>query len=511
MPGEYEAASDIPDKPPPHDEQGRESKPRRPGHSPTHWFLFVVLVVVAAVLVLLIGWLPRHKRTEAIDQQAKERTEALPRVDVMVVRFAPSTTELMVPGTTLAYTEANIYARASGYVTKRLVDIGDRVHAGQLLATIDAPDLDKQVSQARSQLAQSESNLAQMQAQLHLASVTWDRYKVLVAKGVFSRQDGDTQEANYRVAEANVRAAENTVQGNRDNLERLVVLQQYEQVRAPFDGVITARNIDVGALITAQGSGAPVSSTPSSPSTTLAGVQGNNEGSSGNLSSSATPATGGAQGGEMFGIASIDRLRILVSIPEAYSEIVRTGQRAQLFFQEMPNDKYEGTVNRTSASIDQNTRTLLVEVRADNRGGRLLPGMYVLVNLVEAKGQAPLLVPGAAIVVRNGKSGVYRIENNYVHFAPIYIGRDYGDQTEVAGGLNEGDVIATTITDAVREGVKIDPQYPKKQGQPQLGGQSDRSPGESGQYGEQGLDNNAQKSSKKGKSGKQQKAGTSKP
>lgn len=504
MPVEYEAASDIPDKPPPQDKDSHGHKPHRPGHSARHWLVFAGLVVLAAVLVLLFGWLPRHRRTEQIDQQAKQRSEALPRVDVMVVRFAPSTTELMVPGTTLAYTEAYIYARASGYVSQRLVDIGDRVHQGQLLATIDAPDLDKQVAQQRSALAQSESNLAQMQAQLHLASVTWDRYKVLVAKGVFSRQDGDTQEANYRVAEANVHAAENTVQGNRDSLERLIVLQQYEQVRSPFNGVITARNVDVGALITAQGSGAPVTSAPSSPSTTLAGAQGNNEGAAGTLSGSVSPSTGGAQGGEMFAIASIDRLRILVSIPEAYTSIVRTGQRAQLFFQEMPNDKFEGRVTRTSASIDQNTRTLLVEVQATNRGNRLLPGMYVVVNFIDAKGNPPLLIPGAAIVVRNGKSGVYRIEDNYVHFAPINIGRDYGDETEVVGGLKEGDVIATTITDAVREGIKINPQYPKKQGQPEMGGQSDQRPGDSGQYGEQGLDNSAQKSSQKGKSGKQQ-------
>jgi multidrug efflux pump subunit AcrA (membrane-fusion protein) len=509
MPAEYEAASDIPDKPPPPDEHGHAHKPHRPGHSPKYWFLFGIVVVVAALLVLFIGWLPRHKRTQEIDQQTKERIQALPRVDVMVVRVAPSTTELMVPGTTQAYTEAYIYARASGYVTRRFVDIGDRVHTGQLLATIDAPDLDKQVAQARSQLQQSESTLAQMQAQLHLAAVTWDRYKVLVAKGVFSRQDGDTQEANYRVAEANVRAAEQSIQGNRENLERLIVLQQYEQVRAPFNGVVTARNVDVGTLITAQGTGAPVTNTPASPGTSLAGAQANNEGSAGSVSASTTPPTGGSQGGEMFGIASIDRLRVLVSVPEAYSDIVHIGQRTQLFFQEMPNDKFEGNVTRTSSSIDENTRTLLVEVQSSNRNGQLLPGMYVVVNFINAKGQPPLLVPGAAIVVRNGKVGVYRIEDNYVHFAPIYIGRDYGDQTEVVGGLKAGEVIATTITDEVREGTKIDPQYPKKQGQPELGGQSDKSPGNSGQYGEQGLDNSAQKSSKsKSGGGRQQNAGS---
>ena len=499
---EYEAASDIPDKPPP----AQAPSPQRPGHSTKYWVIFGGLVLVAAVIVLFVGWLPRHKRTEQIDQQAKARSQELPRVDVIRVERAANATELTVPGTTLAYTEANIYARASGYVTRRFVDIGDRVHTNQLLATIDAPDLDKQVAQARSTLAQSESNLAQMEAQLHLAAVTWDRYKVLVAKGVFSRQDGDTQEANYRVAEANVHAAESTVQANRDNLGRLVVLQQYEQVRAPFNGVITARNIDVGALITAQGTGAPVASTPSSPSTTLAAAQGNNEGASGNLSGSATPSTGGSQGGEMFAIASIDQLRILVSVPEAYTNIVRPGQRAVLFFQEVPSDKFDGLVTRTSSSIDQNTRTLLVEIRVANRNGRLIPGMYVVANFIDAKPEPPVVVPGAAIVVRNGKSGVFRIENDYVHFVPIAIGRDFGTESEVVDGVNTGDVIASTITDEVRDGAKISPIFPKTQPQAQTGGQTNRQPGTAGQYGDQSLDNQAQSESRaggKGKSGKQ--------
>jgi RND family efflux transporter MFP subunit len=206
----------------------------------------------------------------------------------------------------------------------------------------------------------------------------------------------------------------------------------------------------------------------------------------------------------MFGIASIDRLRVLVSVPEAYSDNIRSGERAELFFQERPHDRFDGAVTRTSSSIDQNTRTLLVEVSADNRRGMLLPGMYVVVNFIQTKGEPPLLIPGAAIVVRNGKTGVYRIDNNnVVHFQPIQIGRDYGDESEISGGLKEGDVIATTVTDAVNEGVKIDPQFPKKQGQPQMGGQSGQSAANTGQYGEQRLDNSAQKSSKKGVGKKQ--------
>ncbi len=495
-----EPLGDVPDKQSPAENAKNDANDHRarPGHSPRHWLIFAGIVIVAVVLIILLGWLPRHKRDENINREAEQRKQELPRIPVQQVRHSSSATELMVPGTSLAYTEAYIYARASGYLTRRLVDIGDRVHEGQLLATIDAPDLDKQVAQARSSLAQSESNLAQMEAQLHLQAVNWDRYKVLVGKGVFSRQQGDQQEADYRVAEANVHAAQNTVQGNRENLERLVVLQSYEQVRAPFNGVVTARNVDVGALITAQGTGAGVSNTPPTPGTTESGVQGNNEGASGSVSAQTSPSTGGAQGGEMFGIADIGRLRILVSVPEAYSSNVRPGQRAELFFQEMPNDHFEGRVTRTSSSIDQNTRTLLVEVQLPNAGARLLPGMYVVVNFVDVKAQPPLIVPGAAIVIRNGQTTVAVVRGKVVHFQPIRLGRDFGEETEVTSGLKAGDVIATTVTDEIRDGAQVDPQYPKQSPQQQAGARSDQAPGESGQYGNQGLDNQAQKSGKKG-------------
>ncbi|HEX3682419.1 MAG TPA: efflux RND transporter periplasmic adaptor subunit [Bryobacteraceae bacterium] len=500
-----EPVADVPDQPEPKP-PGRKKR----GHSTLYWFVFAGIVIVAAVLVVFLGWLPRHKRQQVIEQQAKERTQSIPKVQVLKVVPGPGISELMIPGTTLAYEEAYIYARASGYVIRRLVDIGDRVRAGQLLAVIDAPDLDKQVAQARANLEQSQSNLAQMEAQLHLAAVTWDRYKVLVAKGVFSRQDGDTQEANYRVAEANVRAAENTVQGNRENLGREIVLQQYERVTAPFSGVITDRNVDVGSLITAQGAGLGIS-TATTPGTTQSGAQGNNQGASGNVSSSVAPSTGGAQGGEMFAIANLDPLRILVSVPEAYSSLVQVNQRADLSFQELPQEKLAGAVARTSGSIDQNTRTLLVEVQVRNRKGLLMPGMYVVVNFLQLKAVPPLVVPGESIVVRNEKNTLAVVEDNYVHFKPVQLGRDFGNETQIVSGLKPGDVIVKTITDQVQEGVKIDPQFPQQQppGQPQAGGQSDQAPGQAGRYGNQGLANqgsNAEKSKGGGKKGGGQKS-----
>ena len=475
--------ADLPDTretappPPTHEEHPHHR------HSPIYWLIFAGLLLVAALLVFLFGWLPRHKTQEQIDQEAQQRTHELPKIAVLRIERAKSASSLQIPGSTLAYTEAYIYARASGYVNRRLVDIGDRVRKGQLLATIDAPDLDKEVSQARSTLEQSISTLEQMQAQLHLQDLNWQRYKVLVAKGVLSRQQGDQQEADFRVADANVQASQNTIQANRDNLDRLLVLQQYERVTAPFDGIITQRNVDIGALISAAGSGLGASA-PSSPSTTLAGLQGNNAGSSG-LSSNVASPTGGAQGGEMFAMASIDPLRILVSVPEGYADYIHVGDQAQLFFSQVAQETSTGTVTRTSGAIDPNTRTLLVEVQTRNPHGRLLPGMYVVVNFLRLNAQPPLLVPGEAIVVRNGQTMLGFVDNdNIVHFRPVQLGRDFGNETEITNGLKAGDVIVTIVQDEVRDDGKIDPQYQKIQ-QARPGGQSDRRPDAEGTYGNQ--------------------------
>lgn len=467
------------------DSNGPDGPGGKPGHSTRAWLLFLLLVICAALAVVFFGWLPRHKRSESINEEAQERTQALPRVQAQRVRRAPSTSELAIPGTTLAFTEAHIYARASGYVARRLADIGDHVRTGQLLATIDSPDLDRQVAQAAAALQQTEASLGQLRAQQHLAQVTWERWKVLVGRGVFSRQEGDQQEANYRVSEANVAAGENLVESNRENLNRLKVLQGYERVTAPFSGVITARNIDVGALINANGSGLGAGSPGLTPGLSTAGIQGNNQGVSGNVSSNVGAATGGAAGGEMFSIASIDRLRILVSVPEAYTSSIRVGQTAILSFQERPNEHMQGRVTRTSASINQNTRTLLVEVQVANNG-KLVPGMYVVVSFRSTSQEPPLIIPGAAIVIRNAKTTVAAIENQAIHFRPITVGRDYGEQTEVTSGLQDGDVIALNVTDEIRDGSKVDPQFVASANQ-QRNGQSEAHPGRGGNYGQQPL------------------------
>lgn len=479
--------------------ESQHEHPPHHRHSPAYWILFAVLVLGIAALVYFFAWLPRHKRQVALERETSQEVHAIPKVPVLKVEPAGNGADLQVPGTTLAYEEAAVYGRASGYLSRRLVDIGDRVHEGQLLATIDAPDLDKQVAQAASSLQQSQSALAQVEAQLHLQALNNERYKVLVAKGVFSRQQGDQQEADFRVADANVQAAQNTVQANRDNLARLRVLQQYEHVTAPFSGIITARNVDVGDLISTSGSSA--SPTPPPSGLTSQGAAGNNSGSVG-LSSNVSPATGGTQGGAMFSIASVDPLRIFVSVPEAYAGLIHLGTKAQLFLQELPQETYTGHVTRNSSSIDLNTRTLLVELQVRNPRGKLMPGMYTVVNFAQLASHPPLTVPGAAIVVRDGKNMLAVVDSgNVVHFRPIQIGRDYGNEVEIASGLKPGDAIATIITDEVEDGGKIDPQYQKPANTPQAGGQSDRRPGEEGRYGNQKLTNQGSKASKGGAGG----------
>ncbi|WP_158944960.1 efflux RND transporter periplasmic adaptor subunit [Granulicella sp. S190] len=469
------------------DKRREEEKHKRKMHRLLWWFVIGLIVLLA--LVFLLGFLPRHKRNEETKKQAEAQKNAVPVVEVLQVKNAPPAGDLTVPGTTTPLTQANVYARANGYLKRRYVDIGDRVHQGQLLAVIDAPDLDQQVDQARASVRQAESQLAQQQAQLDLTRVTWDRWKVLVAKGVFSRQDGDQRQTDYNAALSNVAAAQRNVQSFQANLGRQLALQQFERVTSPFDGIITARNVDVGSLISAQGSGG--GDTTSAPenmgSPTQAGST-NTSGTTGSASTAASPNTGGAQGGALFSVAQVNRLRILVSVPEGYSTAVKVGQQASLRLQSFPGQTFYGRVTRTSGSIDQNSRTLLTEVQVDNRDGRLLTGMYVIVSFVNMHGDPGITVPGDAIVVRADKNQVAVVRDDTIHMQPVEIGRDFGPSVEIVSGLKTGDVIATTVSDEVKEGVKIKTRQGKTPGEntnATSGQKQDQKPGVAAQYGNQ--------------------------
>jgi multidrug efflux pump subunit AcrA (membrane-fusion protein) len=427
---------------------------------PLYWFLIAFVILV--VLAVLAGGLPRLFRDRDIDKRSKQEKDAKPVVETVKVVEPKDQAGLAVPGTTIPLTQAYVYARANGYLQKRFVDIGDRVKKNQLLAIIDAPDLDAQVSQARQQVFQAERQLDQQKSQLALNTVTVQRYRVLVAKGVFSRQDGDTQEANYASQVANVQAAQRNVDAYTANLQHQLALQNYEQVRAPFAGVITERDVDVGALISAAGSSAGALSSPppqgqnsQAGGTTQAGAS-NNSGSSGSGPTSAVSAQSPGQGGPLFGISQIQRLRILVSVPEGYAPVIHPGLKAPIEVQEYQGAPLFAEVTRTANSIDANTRTMLTELQIDNSANKLISGMYVVVTFPPAAGvHAPLVITGDAIAIRGNTSMVATVVDGKIRWVPVTIGRDFGSETEIMTGLKAGDVIVTDVTDDVVEGAEV--------------------------------------------------------
>ena len=430
------------------------------------WFALPILCLLAAG-AFVAGYLPKRRMREQLNAAAAKRRATPPFVNSAKVKRAVAAKDLSLPGNITPITEAYIFARATGYLSRRYVDIGDRVRPDQLLGEIDAPDLDQQVSQARAALAQAEGQLGQARATLQqlistrdLAAITWERYKVLTASGAVSRQDGDMQstaaktaEANVTAGEQSVRAAEEFVRASAADLRRLVTLQGFKRITSPFAGVITARNVDVGALISATGASlGPTRSSSSAPSD--------------------VPSAG-----EIFRVAEISRLRVLVSVPQMYVPNIKVGQKAQLTVQERPNLTFAGRVTRTSSSLDATARTLLTEVQVDNPTGVLLPGMYAQLRFAAVAIEPPLLVPDAALVVRatgtmlavlepatdqdrakGQAAGLTPAEQaglRTVHFVAVQPGRDYGTELEILSGIQATDEVVVDPSDAVQEGALV--------------------------------------------------------
>jgi len=336
--------------------------------------------------------------------------------------------DLKLPGTLQAVTEAPILARADGYLKNRYVDLGDRVRSGQPLAEIDAPELDQQILQAEAAVAQAQASLEQAQASLEqgksnrdLARITAERWKTLAAQGVVSLQENDTNQAQLTSQNANVQALEKAVSAQRSNLvasqanvARLQEVQGYRIVKAPFDGVVTVRNVDVGALV--------------STGSTL-----------------------------LFRIAQTGTLRTYLNVPQANASSVHVGQPAQLTLTNFPGRRFLGTVARTAKALDPSSRTMLVEVAVPNADGALFPGMYADVDLTSARLNPPLLIPALALIVRADGTQVAVVQpDGVVHLQKVAIGRDYGDRVEILQGVVEGTTILAAPGDA-QEGVKIVP------------------------------------------------------
>src|SRR5580704_3515365 len=390
-----------------------------------------LLVLIAAIFVVAFfaGYVPRHRTELQLVTEAHAEKQSLPEVSAMVATRASGMGNLVLPGNIQAVTEAPILARAEGFVQRRYVDIGDHVNAGQLLADIQAPELDQQVVQARAAVQQTQADLERATAALEqgkaneaLAKVTASRWNNLATRGVVSRQENDQYQAQYLAQSANVRAldravaaAKGNVAASQANVARLTELQGYLQVRAPFAGVITLRNIDVGALV--------------------------NTGST-----------------LLFRIAQTNPLRTYVNVPQVSAPEVRVGQTATLSTADLPDRKFNGVVTRTANSLDPASRTLLVEIQVPNPDGKLMPGTYAQVDLNLPRKDPPLLIPSDTLVVRPAGTLVALVDtNNKVHFQGITVGRDLGDRIEVLSGLKAGQRVIVNPNDSVQEGVKVHP------------------------------------------------------
>jgi RND family efflux transporter MFP subunit len=375
-------------------------------------FLFLIGIVLVLCIVGVFTLLQRREQYNALAKETEKL--AVPTVAVIHPTVEPSQEDLVLPSTLQAYTESPIYARTTGYLKKWYHDIGTRVQQGQLLADIDTPEVDQQLSQAR-------ADLGTMQANENLSRITATRYEELIKTDGVSKQEVDNAVGDYAARRAAVASAQ-------ANVRRLEELESFKHIYAPFGGVITRRNVDIGNLINA-GNG------------------------------------GSAQ--ELFFLAATDPIRSYVSVPEVYASAVHSGLGAYLELTQYPGEKFQGKVARTADAIDLATRTLNTEVDVPNRNGRLLPGGYAQVHLLVGVTGTRLQVPVNALLFRaEGLRAVVIDANHTAHLQQLAIGRDYGTALEVLQGLRPEDWIVLNPPDSLDEGMRVNVKEPSQKAAP---------------------------------------------
>src|SRR5271163_2262266 len=383
--------------------------------------LFVGLGVAAVVLGLVIYSGIHQRAVAASNLGAATERAAIAAVDVVEPKSGTALQELVLPGTTQAFIDTPIFARTNGYLKQWYFDIGAHVVQGQLLAVIETPELDQQ-------LLQAQANLKTSQANEKLAEITATRWQNLLKTDSVSKQETDQ-------AVQDLSARQATVDSMIADVQRLEQLQSYERVYAPFSGVITARNTDIGALINA--------------------------------------GAGGAQGltavpQELFHMAGLNRLRIFVAVPEVDSDAAQNGAKAALTLDEFPGETFQGTIVRNSNAIDLNSRTLNVEVDIDNPDGRIKPGAYVFVHLKlpdnSKKATSSLVIPANTLLFRSEGLRVGVVRGDQAELVPIRVGRDYGSTVEVIDGLKPTDQVIVNPSDSLTTGTPVRINAPKAGG-----------------------------------------------
>jgi RND family efflux transporter MFP subunit len=380
-------------------------KPESGGSRVRTVVIVVVLLVVVAVLVIT-GIVPRLRASRALAAETNEL--AAPTVLVVQPKQGAPSQEIVLPGNIEAFVDSPIFARTNGYLKRWYFDIGSHVKQGQLLADIESPEIDHELSQAQADLGTALANQ-------HLSEITANRFSDLLKQDAVSQQDTDN-------AVNDLVARKTAVKSAQANVDRLGQLVAFEKVYAPFDGVVTARNTDIGQLID---SGAA-----------------------------------GGQARSLFQMAALNRLRVFINVPQIYSQAATPGLTADLMFAEFPGRRFQGKLVRTSRAIDPTSRTLNVEVDVDNAKGELFPGAYAEVHLKLKDGMRPtLIVPVSALIFRReGLQIAVAKSDNTAELVSITLGRDFGDVAEVTTGLTGQERVITNPPDSIIDGERLNVQ-----------------------------------------------------
>jgi len=373
------------------------------------------LLLAGGLSLGVSGKISQQQQVMATAEQARD---FVPSVDVATVKASPATFSVTLPGTTAAFAAANIFARATGYISKRNVDIGDHVKAGELLAQLAVPELDDQISQNEATLDHLKSMLAQAEANRKLQQVTWDRDQPLVEKGWVTRQQGDVDVQNLKGQEAAVAAAQHNVTAQENLVKQLHQQRDYASVVAPFDGVITQRKVDVGSL-----------------------VQGN--------------ATSGTF---MFEIMQENVIRVSAFVPQDAAVGVAPGVDAVVRVPEIPDREFPGTVTRIADALEPGTRTLLTVVDIPNPDGALTPGIYCTIELHIPRKTPSLSVPADAIIFNRNGMQVAVVSNGKAELRKVGVTRDLGTRVEVDSGIKAGDQVILNPPVTLVDGSKVQPR-----------------------------------------------------
>jgi len=385
----------VPDAPPPR--RGRGA------------LILVALLILAGIATAALGIMGRERALTDLTRETHEM--AVATVAVTKPSKGPASEDVSLPGNIQPFTDAAIFARTTGYLKKRYADIGTHVKTGQVLAEIDTPEVDQQLLQARADLATAKANEK-------LAKTTADRYEDLIKTDSVSRQDLDNAAGNYDAKKAATTSAD-------ANVKRLEELEKFKTIYAPFDGVITARNTDIGALI---GSG--------------------------------------GEAKELFHIASMNRLRIFVNVPQLYSGAARPDMEADIEIQNLPGRTFKGRLSRTAQAIDPGSRTLLAEIDLDNPRGEILPGSFAQVHLKLPTSATTFRLPVSTLIFRSEGLRVAVVKDNVVALTPVTLGRDFGNTVEIVTGLAGTESVVVNPPDSLAEGQSVavaGPEQPKRQ------------------------------------------------